>query len=28
VFPADPPGVGALLAPMGLALAPPTPARE
>ena len=28
VFPADPPGVGALLAPMGLALAPSTPARE
>ena len=28
MFPADPPGVGALLAPMGLALAPPTPARE
>ena len=28
MFPADPPGVGALIAPMGLALAPPTPARE
>ena len=28
VFPADPPGIGAMLAPMGLALAPPTPARE
>ena len=28
MFPADPPGVGALLAPMGLAVAPPTPSRE
>ena len=28
IFPADPPGIGAMLAPMGLALAPPTPARE
>ena len=28
LFPADPPGVGALLAPMGLAVAPQTPARE
>ncbi len=27
-FPADPPGVGALLAPMGLALAPTLPCRE
>jgi chlorophyllide a reductase subunit Y len=28
LFPADPPGVGALLAPMGLAVAPPLPSRE
>ncbi|OYV33511.1 MAG: chlorophyllide a reductase subunit Y, partial [Rhodospirillales bacterium 20-64-7] len=28
LFPADPPGVSALLAPMGLALAPGMPARE
>ncbi len=28
LFPADPPGIGALLAPMGLSLAPQTPARE
>ena len=28
LFPADPPGVGAMLAPMGLAVAPQTPARE
>jgi chlorophyllide a reductase subunit Y len=28
LFPADPPGVGALLAPMGLGLAPPLPGRE
>ena len=28
LFPADPPGIGALLAPMGLAVAPPTPSRE
>ena len=28
LFPADPMGVGAMLAPMGLALAPQTPARE
>jgi chlorophyllide a reductase subunit Y len=28
LFPADPPGVAALLAPMGLTLAPQTPARE
>ena len=28
MFPADPPGLGALLAPMGLALAPQTPSRE
>jgi len=28
LFPADPPAVAALLAPMGLALAPQTPARE
>jgi chlorophyllide a reductase subunit Y len=28
LFPADPPVLGALLAPMGLALAPPTPSRE
>ena len=28
LFPADPPGVAALLAPMGLGLAPQTPARE
>ena len=28
LFPADPPGVGALLAPMGLAVAPQTPGRE
>ena len=28
LFPADPVGIGGLLAPMGLALAPPTPARE
>jgi len=28
LFPGDPPGVAALLAPMGLALAPQTPARE
>ena len=28
LFPADPPGVGALLAPMGLAVAPQTPSRE
>ncbi|MFC0389412.1 chlorophyllide a reductase subunit Y [Muricoccus vinaceus] len=28
LFPGDPPGIGALLAPMGLALAPQTPARE
>ncbi len=28
MFPADPPGVGALLAPMGLALAPTLPCRE
>ena len=27
-FPGDPPGVGALLAPMGLAPAPPLPSRE
>ncbi len=27
-FPADPPGVGALLAPMGMALAPTLPCRE
>ncbi len=28
LFPADPVGIGALLAPMGLGVAPPTPARE
>jgi chlorophyllide a reductase subunit Y len=28
LFPADPPGVAALLAPMGLSLAPQTPSRE
>jgi chlorophyllide a reductase subunit Y len=28
LFPADPPGIGALLAPMGLGLAPPLPSRE
>ena len=28
LFPADPPGVAAMLAPMGLALAPAVPARE
>ena len=28
MFPADPPGIGALLAPMGLSLAPSTPCRE
>jgi chlorophyllide a reductase subunit Y len=28
LFPADPPGLGALLAPMGLGLAPPLPSRE
>ena len=28
LFPADPPGVGTLLAPMGLAVAPQVPARE
>jgi chlorophyllide a reductase subunit Y len=28
LFPGDPPGVGALLAPMGLALAPQLPSRE
>ena len=28
MFPADPPGVGALLAPMGLAVAPQVPSRE
>ena len=28
LFPGDPPGLGALIAPMGLALAPQTPARE
>ncbi len=28
LFPGDPPGIGALLAPMGLALAPPLPSRE
>ncbi len=28
LFPADPPGIGALLAPMGLAVAPQTPCRE
>jgi chlorophyllide a reductase subunit Y len=28
LFPGDPPGVGALLAPMGLGVAPQTPARE
>ncbi len=28
LFPADPPGLGALLAPMGLSLAPQTPSRE
>ncbi|WP_376097049.1 chlorophyllide a reductase subunit Y [Roseomonas sp. CCTCC AB2023176] len=28
LFPGDPPGLSALLAPMGLALAPQTPARE
>ncbi len=28
LFPADPPGVGGLLAPMGMAVAPQTPARE
>lgn len=28
LFPADPPGVSALLAPMGLGVAPQTPARE
>ena len=28
MFPADPPGVAAMLAPMGLSLAPQTPARE
>ncbi len=28
LFPADPPGVGALLAPMGLAMAPSLPCRE
>jgi chlorophyllide a reductase subunit Y len=28
LFPADPPGIGALLAPMGLGVAPQTPARE
>ncbi len=28
LFPADPPGIGAMLAPMGLAVAPQIPARE
>jgi chlorophyllide a reductase subunit Y len=28
LFPADPPGIGALIQPMGLTLAPQTPARE
>ena len=28
LFPGDPPGIGALLAPMGLALAPQVPSRE
>ncbi len=28
LFPADPPGIGALLAPMGLAVAPQVPTRE
>jgi chlorophyllide a reductase subunit Y len=28
LFPADPPGVGGLLAPMGMAVGPQTPARE
>ena len=28
LFPADPPGIGALIQPMGLMLAPQTPARE
>ena len=28
LFPADPPGVAAMLAPMGLAVAPPVPCRE
>jgi len=28
LFPADPPGVGALLAPMGMGVAPPLPSRE
>jgi chlorophyllide a reductase subunit Y len=28
MFPADPPGIGAMLAPMGLSLAPSTPCRE
>jgi len=28
LFPADPVGIGSLLAPMGLGVAPPTPARE
>ena len=28
LFPGDPPGIGALLSPMGLALAPPLPSRE
>ena len=28
LFPADPPAVSAMLAPMGLAVAPPTPSRE
>jgi chlorophyllide a reductase subunit Y len=28
LFPADPPGIGALLAPMGLAVAPQVPSRE
>ncbi len=28
LFPADPPGIGALLAPMGLGVAPQTPGRE
>ena len=28
LFPADPPGIGALLAPMGLAVAPQIPSRE
>ncbi len=28
LFPADPPGLSAMLAPMGLGVAPPTPSRE